>query len=142
MSSNTEKMISILGSSYLQPIADLIDKSLKSKLTKRNAVIALHDDNIYSVSIILLSVLMVESYCMRISYFNPNNKKTKRKTTPEYVKSIYPGFRLEKSLTEAFVARDSIAHNHLWTLDFKWRPMSLKKHLLTQKVEIRNIQKL
>lgn len=121
-----QKMVSILGDGYLQPVADLVEKTLKWPATKRNAVQALHYDNIYAVSIILLLVATVESYVTRLRYFKGSEGKKKKASVPRYLKLVFSDFRHEKALTEVFVVRDAIFHNHLWEIDFTWRPMTLE----------------
>jgi hypothetical protein len=125
-----ETSVSILGAGYFQPIADLVDRSLKWPATKRNAVKALHYDNCYSVSIVLLLVAALESYATRLRYFHGAPPKGKAGTVAKYIKHVFPGFRMVKALTEVFVLRDAIFHNHLWEVEFTWRPMTLKSATL------------
>jgi hypothetical protein len=124
-----EVSVSILGASYFQPIADLVERSVKKPATKRNAVQALYYDNSYSTSIILLLVAALESYATRLRYFQgvPEGQNF---TVAKYIKHIFPGFRIVKSLTEVFVLRDAIFHNHLWEVEFTWRPMALESATL------------
>ena len=125
MAKATDQSVSVLGAAYLQPVADLVERLLKWPATKRNAVRARYYDNTYAVSIILLLVAMVESFAARVRYFNgPGSMK--RPTVAEYIKNVFPAFRLSKALTEVFVIRDAIFHNHLWTIDYTWRPITLK----------------
>lgn len=121
----SEVTVSILGAGYFQPIADLVERSVKKPATKRNAVHALHYDNSYSTSIILLLVAALESYATRLRYFHGPPPKGQGRTVATYIKHVFPGFRLVKSLTEVFVLRDAIFHNHLWEVEFTWRPMTL-----------------
>ena len=126
MAKQSTSIVSILGSGYFEPIADLVDRSLRWPATKRNAVKALHYDNIYATSIILLLVASVESYSTRLRYLYGPPPKGQNLTVAKYIKHVFPGFRLLKALTEVFVLRDAIFHNHLWEVEFTWRPMSLK----------------
>jgi hypothetical protein len=125
MTKQTETTLSILGSGYLQPIADLVDRSLRWQATKPNAVNALYYDNIYSASIVLLLAAMVESYAVRLRYFRGPAPRNRGSTVATYIKHVFPDFRLVKALTEVFVLRDAIFHNHLWTVEFTWRPTLL-----------------
>lgn len=130
MTKSTETIVSILGSGYLQPIADLADRSLRWPATKRNAVKAMYYDNIYSTSIILLLAATVESFAVRLRYLSPPLPKGTNLTVANYFKHVFPGFRLNKALTEVFVLRDAIFHNHLWEVEFTWLPMTLKSATL------------
>ena len=122
--------VSIIGASYLQPIADLVDRALRWPATKRGAPSALYYDNAYSVSIVLLLAALVESYATRVRYFKGMPTGIARSTVAQYLKGVFPDFRLMKALTEVFVLRDAIFHNHLWTVDFTYRPMRVKSATL------------
>ena len=111
-----EQTVSILGSGYFQPIADLTEKSLKWPATKRSSVGALYYDNIYSTSIILLMVASLESYATRLRYFKGVTTTNRNFTVANYIKHVFHDFRLVKAVTEVFVLRDVIFHNHLWEL--------------------------
>lgn len=126
MATRTEQLVSILGSGYFQPIADLVERSLKWRVTTRGSVNALYYDNIYATSIILLMVAALESYATRLRYFHRTVAAGERLTVANFIKRVFPGFRLQKSVTEVFVLRDAIFHNHLWEIDFTWRPMTLR----------------
>jgi len=126
MTKKTETTVSILGSGYLQPIADLVDRSLRWPATKRNAVNALYYDNVYATSIILLLAASMESYAVRLRYLRGPAPKNQGVTVATYIKHVFPDFRLVKALTEVFVIRDAIFHNHLWKVEFTWRPTVLK----------------
>ncbi len=121
-----EQMVSIIGAGYFQPVADLVGKLLRYPPTRRNAVKANYYDNIYSVSIILLLVAVVESYASRLRFFYPSSHSQRRFSVPESIKGTFKDFHLAKALSEVFVLRDAIFHNHLWTINFSWRPMSLQ----------------
>lgn len=125
MANDTGQMISILGAGYFQPIATLVEKLLKYPATRRNAVKANHYDNVYSVSIVILLVAVVESYASRLRYFIPPDALQRRATVPEFIKRTFRDYRLAKSLNEVFVLRDAVFHNHLWTIDFSLQSMSL-----------------
>jgi hypothetical protein len=58
--------------------------------TKRNSVQALHYDNIYAVSIILLLVATVESYVTRLRYFKGSEGEKKKASVPRYLMTLPP----------------------------------------------------
>ncbi len=132
-----EQTVSILGSGYFQPITDLIERSLKWPATKRSSVGALYYDNIYATSIILLMVASLESYATRLRYFKGVTAASQNVTVANYIKHVFHDFRLVKAVTEVFVLRDVIFHNHLWEIDFSWRPVKLQKASLVKHREDR-----
>jgi len=135
MAIRTEQIVSIVGSGYFQPVADLIERSLKWRVTKRGSVNALYFDNIYAVSVILLMVAALESYATRLRYFHRRVAPGQRLTVAKYIKRLFADFRLQKAVTEIFVLRDAIFHNHLWEIDFTWRPTTLRSATLLPHLE-------
>jgi hypothetical protein len=135
MARAAEQSVSIIGAGYFQPIADLIERSLRWPATKRGSVGALHYDNIYSASIVLLMVASLESYATRLRYFHQTVAQGERLTVANYIKRVFPDFRLKKAVTEVFVLRDAIFHNHLWEIEFSWRPIRLHSAKLLPNLE-------
>jgi hypothetical protein len=121
----TEKSVSILGAGYFQPVADLVSQMLKHSMAKRNAVRAAYYDNIYSASVILLLVAALESYATRLRYFKGPPPPEVRLTVAKYIEHVFSDFPFSKALTEVFVLRDVLFHNHLWVLESSWRPTKL-----------------
>jgi hypothetical protein len=140
MAKAVEETVSILGSGYFQPVADLIERSLKWPVTKRGSVNALYFDNIYATSVILLMVASLESYATRLRYFHQSVAPGQRLTVANYIKRIFREFRAEKAVTEVFVLRDAIFHNHLWEIGFTWRPVTLRSANLIPHLENRKFK--
>jgi hypothetical protein len=114
---NPEGYVSVIGTSYLFPIADLLGE-LNSLNTKGpNEVQASPRENGYSTAIIILTVLLLESAISRTQYVR--GEKPPKKPL-EFIKNNYPGSGYSESLEELFVLRDVIAHNHLWEAKFYW----------------------
>ena len=112
--------ITVVGSSYYEPIADLIDRLLARSRSGSTPVNIGHRENGYCCSIVLLLVVTLESYVTRVNFLQrQKGRKGKRKlkgaSVPDYLASLRKKFSLKKSLTEVFVLRDLLAHNHLWT---------------------------
>jgi hypothetical protein len=105
---------------------------LKWPVTKRSSVSALYYDNIYATSIILLTVASLESYATRLRYFKGITTASRKFTVGNYIKHVFHDFRLVKAVTEVFVLRDVIFHNHLWEIDFSWRPVKLQRASLVK----------
>lgn len=114
-------IITIVGSSYYQPIADLIHRLLAHERRGATTVKLGPRENGYASAVVLLLVVAFESYITRVSYLQGQRSKggipkKKRTSVPDYLAQLRKSFSLQKSLTEVFVLRDVLAHNHLWTL--------------------------
>jgi hypothetical protein len=110
-------IVSVIGSQYFQPIADLLEALLKRSPAKSDAVGAGYYEGAYVVSIVLLLVAAVESMAARDRYFNKKTPAKKRLAVPEYMKEMYR-YRGFARLSELYVIRDAIFHNHVWVLDY------------------------
>lgn len=114
-------IVTITGAAYFQPILDLTERLLQRERRKVTAARIGHRENGYALSVVLLLVVALESYVGRVSYLQSNlpkggTAKPPRTTVPDYLAKLRKSFRLQKSLTEAFVLRDAIAHGHVWEL--------------------------
>lgn len=121
--SSTSETVSIIGTSLLQPIADLIDQALKHKVGSEEEVRAHYYDNTYSISVILLLVVMVESYMSRVRYLLMKSDVEKGKISgPTHLRigKYFPDFENPEELAEIFVVRDVITHNHTWETQYDW----------------------
>lgn len=115
-----EDIITVVGSSYYEPIADLVDRLLLRPRPTSTTVNVGVRENGYCCSIVLLLVVVLESYVARVSFLQrqkgaKGTPKLRRVSVPDYLASLRKSFTLQKSLTEVFVLRDALAHNHLWT---------------------------
>jgi len=119
VSFKNETLISIVGESYFQPIADLVFK-LKEIPIGENDVKVNSIHNGYACSACLLSVVVIESFVMRAKYMLQKKPPLSRTTCFEYLPATFRDFKRKNQLMEVFVLRDVIAHNHLWSIDFSW----------------------
>lgn len=126
-------MVTIIGSAYFQPIADLLDKLLSLPNQDPNEVKVSNREVGYSVSVIALLVVLLESYAMRVRYINRTTVPIKRISVPLYLKSLYSDFDMTDEVTEVFVVRDVIVHNHSWEIDFTFEDESVMKLLKAEK---------
>lgn len=120
---NVAKMVnnqvSVLGSSYCQPIADLVDRWGLYPARRSNAVASSLPG--YAASIILLLVAMFESYVVRVRYIQRANiPANKRMSAYDVISHLYPRLRHRKALMDVYVLRDAIFHNHLWEIEYSW----------------------
>lgn len=113
--------ITVGATGYCQPIADLIHRL--SKLAQQRVVAgrSAYQERGYAASIVLLLVVMLESYVGRVSFLQTQlgargRPKPTQMPVPKYLAYLRKSFRLERSLTEVFVLRDAIAHGHVWRL--------------------------
>jgi hypothetical protein len=112
-----QEYVSIIGFSYLDPIVRLIEEleSLGSK--GPNEVQASSIENGYSASVVILTVLLLESAIARTQYIQGNKPANK---PLDFVCAIYPNSGFVDALEELFVVRDVIAHNHVWEAQYLW----------------------
>jgi len=120
MTSPKETLVSILGPSYFQPIADLIDRWFSRLRPKANAVQSGYYEHGYSASVILLLVAMFESYVVRVRYLNKGAVPNNLRSALDVLFHVYPTLRNKKALTDVYVLRDAVFHNHLWEIEFSW----------------------
>lgn len=116
------RLITVVGSGYFQPILDLTERLMQQPASKLKGANLNGIENGYALSIVLLSVVMLESLIGRVSdlqaRLGPKGKTKKFQTSvPLYIAELRKTFTLEKSLTEVFVLRDAIAHGHVWSLE-------------------------
>ena len=120
MASTKDSLVSILGASYFQPIADLIERWLASPRPRSNTVQSGYYEHGYAASAILLLVAMFESYVVRVRYVKHASVPSKLRNALDVLFHVWPGLRQKKALTDIYVLRDAIFHNHLWELEFSW----------------------
>jgi len=120
MAKTSAKQISILGGSYLQPIADLVSKLAAEQPKARNRGPISSFENGYSASIVLLTVAMFESYTVRLAHLRGLSNPAERLVALKVIGSCIPNLRNRKALEDVFVLRDLIFHNHLWELEYSW----------------------
>lgn len=122
--------ITVIGTEYYQPIADLLGKLISKPYAGSDRTGAL---NYYergrSVSIILLLCAAVESLVQRDRYFSSKSKKTpiSNSALHKYVRSELK-YRRHARLEELFVVRNAIAHNHIWEVEFRIKPEGGREH--------------
>jgi hypothetical protein len=124
-----DSLVTIMGSSYFQPIADLLDRWLSRPSNKPTAVKSSSYEHGYAASVILLLVAMFESYVVRVRHVQQSSVPTKVRTAIDVLLHLYPQIRHIKALTDVYVVRDAIFHNHLWEIEYSWggsRPMILR----------------
>jgi len=120
MTQKKRKQVSIIGEGYFQPIANLIEHWLKFPRRKPNAVQSGYYESGYAASVILLLVAMFESYIVRVRYVNRHKIPKNINRALDVLNHLYPQIRNTKALTEIYVIRDALIHNHLWEIEYSW----------------------
>lgn len=128
-----DQLVTIIGSAYFHPIADLLDKLISVPKQDSNDVKGSNREIGYSVSLILLLVVLLESYTMRARYINRKNIPIKRISVPQYLGKLHSDFDMIDEVAEVFVVRDAIVHNHLWEIEYTWEDESIIKLLKAEK---------
>lgn len=115
-------LITIIGSAFYQPIADLIGKLAACKPNSPTSPNVGHHENGYCASIVILLVLAFESYVSRMSYLHHRKTRETRsqeqRQTYRYIQHLDPEFPWLEELQDVYVVRDSLAHGQLWSVDY------------------------
>lgn len=109
-------IITIVGHSYFQPIADLIERMLKRPAAEDNSVRANHFENGYAVAVTVLLVAMLESFVSRVRFVR-NTEVVSGKDVPDQLLLFFPDLPNKDELAEVFLLRNIVVHNHVWHLD-------------------------
>ncbi|MBU0967684.1 MAG: hypothetical protein KKA54_15035 [Proteobacteria bacterium] len=132
-SRNPFDLITIVGTQFYQPIADLLSKLVTRTYQKPDRVSSNYYEGGYSASIILLLAALIESAVQRDRYFFLTKKPSAK---PSNVISIYAKeilhYRRHAHLKEIFDVRNSIAHNHIWEIEFINPKMGGRRHKKSQ----------
>lgn len=115
-----ETLVSILGSSYFQPIANLVERWKVFTHHRPNKVQSGFYEHGYASSVILLLVAMFESYVVRLRFVQGSKIPATAPTALDVVFAAFPRLRHRKALIDVYVLRDSIFHNHLWEIALSW----------------------
>lgn len=117
-----QKHISIVGAGYIHMVVpDLVRKAYEGYCMREVSEIVSYHENIFSTAAILLTVVSLESYINRISYFTEVREHN-------CIKSVLLSFKkeidakdmnmnltyFEEILNELFIVRDLIVHNHIY----------------------------
>jgi len=116
-SESYQEIISIIGTQYFTPIAELIDKWVARRPVRRDSVGAPYFEGGYAVATIILLVAALESFVAHDRFLSRKQPLKKFVAVPEYMKEIYR-YRGYKRLSDLFVVRDAIIHSHVWVQRF------------------------
>ena len=111
-----QDIITIVGTSYFQPVADLIERMLQRPAAEESVVGASHFENGYAAAITVLLVAMLESFVSRVRFLR-NNEVVNGKDVPDQLHLFFPDLPNKSELAEVFMLRNIVVHNHVWHLD-------------------------
>jgi hypothetical protein len=63
---------------------------------------------------------MFESYISRLRFAQRSHPAANARNALDVLFGIYPSLSFKRALTDVYVLRDSIFHNHLWEIEFSW----------------------
>jgi len=99
-------LVSILGSSYFQPIANLVEQWNAFPHHRPNKVQSGFYESGYASSVVLLLVAMFESYVVRLRFVQGSKVPASARTALGVVFAIFPRLRHRKALIDVYVLRD------------------------------------
>lgn len=109
-------IISVVGSSYYQPIADLVDRLLVAVARRPPESGVSHSENGYSAACVVLLVALMESFTARVR-FKRQSELAGGQSTPDLLARLFPALPTKDDLQEVYLLRNIVVHNHLWHLD-------------------------
>ena len=115
-SSAVPDIITIVGTSYFQPIADLIERMLKRPAAADKTTRSGHFENGYAAAIAVLLVATLESFVSRVRFLR-NAEVVTGKDVPDQLLHFFPDLPNHEELAEVFLLRNIVVHNHVWHLD-------------------------
>jgi hypothetical protein len=110
-------LVTVVGSAYFQPIADLIENLTRRAAPEIHASGTSHRENGYAASISVLLVAVLESYTSRLRFVRNAEFDAASKSTPHLLEQYFPDLPNKGELVEVFLLRNLLLHNHIWHLD-------------------------
>lgn len=115
-----ERQISVAGDHFKYPIAELVFKLTRCNRDASYPETPLGAEIDYSTTLILLLVLLTESYLARVRYFDKSTDPRTKKMAPTYLASLKGCRRLARRFSEVYLLRNAIAHNHVFEYQQQW----------------------
>lgn len=107
--------ITVVGSSYYQPIADLVDKLLNAASRRPKSKVG-HSENGYAAACVVLLIALLESYTTRVRFKRPPEIQGSP-SIPDMLIALFPSLPTRDGVHEIFLLRNIVIHNHIWHLD-------------------------
>lgn len=131
--SKPEDIVSVIGSQLFQSLADLIGHMVSRPYQKSDQVSSNDYEGGYATAIILTLAVAVESMVARDRYFNSHARGYESLPVPEYMRKVHR-YRRYVRLSELFILRDGIVHNHVWKLRYICRPRGSRRLVSASRV--------
>src|SRR5690242_17291072 len=110
--------VSIIATNYLQPLATLIERLVANDREGLPGIKSNEHEVGWSVSTILLAVVMFESWLGWTRLHKAHG--TQQFQALAFYDELRAAHQALPDMTEVFVMRDVIAHNHIWNVQFEW----------------------
>ena len=108
-------IISIVGTSYFQPVADLVERMLQHEPVADNSSRTGHYENGYAAAATVLLVATLECFVSRLRFLR-REEVVSGKDVPDQLELFFPDFPHKAELSEVFLLRNIVVHNHVWHL--------------------------
>jgi hypothetical protein len=122
MTNAISKVITIIGPSYFQPIADLVEKMVSKPRPPNGSKGTGFSEQGYAASLIILLVALLESFTSRLKYLKQAQTQDSPGNVAAFLLHFYPDLACYDELVEVFLIRNSASHNHTWLLDNRGTP--------------------
>ncbi len=109
-------IVTVVGSSLFQPLADLMDKLLAKQEPAPYPSGTSSLENGYSVAIVVLLNVALESYVARLRFCRQAEVEN-GKTVPGQLGILFPDLPTLAELEDVYMVGKIAAHNHIWNLD-------------------------
>ena len=110
-------IVTVVGSAYFQPIADLVQNLLRRPPGGPFPAGMGVRENGYSASLVVLLVAVLESYTARLRFVRNSELTAGGRSTPDLLAEYFPDLPTKEELIEVFLLRNVVVHNHIWRLD-------------------------
>jgi len=110
-----EGYVSVVGISLVQPLLNLVETLESWSAVTPNEVQTVQRENGYSLAIVILGTILLESALNRTAYV-----RGEKPDGPDYFGRLSTDKQLVAEVEEVYAVRNAIAHNHLWEAKFVW----------------------
>lgn len=109
-------IITVVGSSLFQPLADLIDKLLAKDARAPGPSGPSSAENGYAVAIIVLLNVVLESYLARVKVKRPSETQ-RGKPVPAQLGIFFADLPTIDAVQDVYMVGKIATHNHIWNLE-------------------------
>jgi hypothetical protein len=132
---NSTRLASVIAQSYLRPLVHLLEKlNPTADAGRPRGATPSPAENAFSASACLITIIALESLIQRL-WYNRRGPEAPPESPLEMLRALIgkPGHLepLLEALSECFVLRNVLAHNHVWEVSVRWdddEPTTLDVH--------------